>query len=118
MWKRRLPILLAAVVTSAIAEDAGYELRLASSVEAARLTLMPVIAAPAGRQLRYEMVSTKQGAAGMSNTRQSGGVVVGADGSARLSSLSLGVGPDDRYVVTVKVFDGARLVAEDVLRYP
>jgi hypothetical protein len=28
------------------------------------------------------------------------------------------VGPQDKYVLTVKVFDGAKLVAEDVLRYP
>jgi hypothetical protein len=103
---------------SAMADEPAYRLRIDFTMEASKLIVVPVIAGPAGRQLRYEMVSSKQGRSGRSNTSQSGGVTVGVDGSAKLSTLRLGVGADDRYLVTVKVFDRGKLVAEDALRYP
>jgi len=106
------------VAPGAMADEPAYRLRIDSTVEASKLIVVPVVAGPAGSRVRYEMVSSKQGPAGKSNTRQSGGVTVGADGSAKLSTLSLGVGADDRYLISVKVFDGGKLVAEDALRYP
>jgi Thin aggregative fimbriae synthesis protein len=118
MPKKFLTAFLLLAASAAMADTSGYKLRMDSSVEGGKLIVAPQIAAPAGAKLRYEMVSTKQGAAGKSNTSQSGGVTVGADGTAKLSTLSLGVGPNDRYLVTIKVFDGAKLVAEEVLRYP
>jgi len=87
-------------------------------VEGGKLTVVPQLSAPAGARLRYEMVSEKQGGAGKSSTSQSGSVSVGADGAATLSRLSLGVGAQDKYVIRVKVFDGAKLVAEETLSYP
>ena len=113
-----LPVVLASVSASAIAAEPGYQLQLDASVEAGRLLVAPKIAAPAGSRLRYQMISTKEGGAGRSSTSQSGTVAVGAQGSGKLATLALGVAPQDRYTVTVKVFDGARLVAEDVLHYP
>jgi len=106
------------VAPGAMADEPAYRLRIDSTVEASKLIVLPVVAGPAGSRLRYEMVSSKQGHAGQSNTSQSGAVTVGADGSAKLSTLSLGVGADDRYLITVKVFDGGKLVAEQVLRHP
>ena len=107
-----------ALSAAAMADEPGYRLRLDSSVEGGKLTVAPQIAAPAGAQLRYEMISTKEGGAGKSSTSQSGRVAVGGSGPAKLSTLSLSVGPQDRYSVTVRVFDGAKLVAEQVLKYP
>lgn len=101
-----------------MADEPGYSLRIDSSVEASKLTLIPVIAAPAGIRLRYEMISSKEGASGHSSTRQAGGVMVGADGTATLSTLRLGVGVADHYVITVRVFDGATVVAEQQVRHP
>jgi hypothetical protein len=116
MRKTFLTLLL--VAPTAMADEPAYKLHIDSTVQASKLIVVPVIAAPAGSRLRYEMVSSKQGHSGKSNTSQSGGVTVGADGSAKLSTLSLGVGADDRYLITVKVYDGGKLVAEDALRYP
>lgn len=113
-----LLLLVLITTTWAGADEPAYRLRIDSSVEASRLTVVPVITAPAGSRLRYEMISTKQGHSGKSNTSQGGAIVVGADGSAALSTLRLGVSADDRYQITVKVFDGSKLVAEDALRYP
>ena len=104
--------------TSAMASEPGYRLSIESSLEGGKLTVVPQLSAPAGARLRYEMVSEKQGGAGKSSTSQSGSVSVGADGAATLSRLSLGVGAQDKYVIRVKVFDGAKLVAEETLSYP
>ena len=109
-------LLLAAA--SAMASEPGYQLRIDSSVDGGKLSVVPQLSAPAGARLRYEMVSEKHGGAGKSSTSQSGNVSVGADGAATLSRLSLGVGAQDKYVIRVKVFDGAKLVAEETLRYP
>jgi len=116
MLSRFIVLLLG--TTPAMADELAYTLRIDSTIEASRLIVVPVIAGPAGSRLRYEIVSSKQGPAGKSNTSQSGGAVVGADGSAKLSKLSLGVGADDRYLISVKLFDGGKLVAEQVLRHP
>lgn len=113
-----IPFVLATAGASAMANEPGYNLRLESKVEGSTLTVVPHIDAATGARLRYEMVSSKQGSAGKSNTSQSGTVTVGPDGSAKLSTLSLGLGPSDRYVITVKVYAGVELVAQEVLRYP
>ena len=110
MRKSLFALLL--ISSGAMADEPGYKLHIDSSVEAAKLTVIPVITAPAGSRLRYEMVSSKEGASGSSSTRQAGGVMVGADGTAKLSTLKLGVGAADHYLITVKVYDGAKLVAE------
>lgn len=116
--KSLLAVLLAALSAGAMASEPGYKLSIDSSLKDGQLTVVPHIAAPANTRLRYELVSTKEGGAGRSNTSQSGHVSVGADGSAKLATLRVGVNAQDKYVFTVKVFDGAKLVAEEVLRHP
>lgn len=101
-----------------MAGEPGYRLRIESSIQHGQLTVVPQLAAPAGARLRYEIVSSKQGSAGKSNTSQSSSLSIGPEGSAKLSSLSVSIGPQDKYVITVKVFDGAKLVTEEILRYP
>jgi hypothetical protein len=117
--RRLLPVFLLAAAGAALpAHASDYLLEIDHSVRGGQLTVVPQLAAPAGSRLRYEMVSTKEGGAGRSNSSQSGSVNVGESGAATLSTLSVSVAPQDRYVISVKVFDGAKLVAEDVLRYP
>ena len=101
-----------------MAGDSAYRLSIDSELREHRLTVAPRLTGPAGRGLRYEIVSTKTGPAGRSDTTQSGHVALESDGSARLSTLTLGVGDSDRYDVAVRVFEGSRLVAEGILRYP
>jgi curli production protein len=117
MVKTALPFLFLAA-TAALANEPGYELRVNSKLQGGMLTVAPQITAPAGAELRYEVISSKQGSSGQSNSSQSGNVTAGPDGSAKLSTLSVNVGPQDKYILTVKVFDGAKLVAEEVLRHP
>src|SRR6266545_2709794 len=101
-----------------MADETGYRLWLDTSTSGKMLTVVPHIAAPAAAMLRYEIVSTKHGKSGRSSTSQSGRVAVDKEGSQTFAKLSLGVGPEDRYTVAVKVFDGTKLVAEQTLDYP
>jgi curli production protein len=101
-----------------MADENGYRLWLDTSSSGRMLTIIPHIAAPAGAALRYEIVSTKQGKSGRSSTKQSGGVAVDGAGSGTFAKLSLGVDPEDRYTIAVRVFDGANVVAEQTLNYP
>lgn len=98
--------------------ESAYRLRLDSALSDGKLTLTPYIEAPAGARLRYEMKSDREGAAGRSSTSQGGGVAVGDSGSAKLSTLSFSVAPQDRYTITVRVFEGSKVVAEKSLSVP
>lgn len=82
------------------------------------MKVAPKITAPAGKKLRYDVVTTRTGRSGNSNSRQSGKVTVGQDGTASLSQVSVSVSPQDRYEVHLEVFDGSRLVAEKTLKHP
>jgi hypothetical protein len=103
---------------AALANAPGYDLSLGAEVRGGTLKVAPVISAPAGAQLRYDMTTTRTGRSGNSNSRQSGNVTVGDDGKATLSQVAVNVSPQDRYVVQVEVYDGARVVASETLRHP
>lgn len=110
--------LFLAASANLMAGEGGYRLWLDTSISGSMLTVVPHIAAPAAATLHYEIVSTKQGKSGRSSTRQSGPVAVDNEGSQTFARLSLSVGPDDRYTIAVRVFDGSRVVAEQTLNYP
>lgn len=112
-----LPALLVAF-TAALSAEPGYDLSLGAEVRDGNLRVAPVITAPAGAKLRYEVTTTRSGRSGNNNSRQSGNVTVGSDGKVSLSQLSVSVTPQDRYEVHVEVFDGQRLVASDTLKHP
>ena len=102
-----------------MADETGYRLWLDTSTSGKMVTVVPHITAPAAMTLRYEIVSTKHGKAGRSSTTQSGRIAVDKEGSGTFAKLSLGtIGPDDRYTIAVRVFDGAKVVAEQTLNYP
>ena len=103
---------------AALANAPGYDLSLGAEVRGRMLKVAPVISAPAGAQLRYDMTTTRTGRSGNSNSRQSGNVTVGDDGKATLSQVAVNVSPQDRYEVRVEVFEGERVVAAKTLTHP
>ena len=115
---RRVLLSLFFVCSSALANAPGYDLSLGAEVRGGMLNVAPVITAPAGAKLRYDMTTIRMGRSGNNNSRQSGSVTVGQDGTASLSQVSVSVSPQDRYEVHVEVFDGSRLVAEKTLKHP
>ena len=97
----------------------GYDLSLGAEVRGGTLKVAPIVTAPAGAKLRYDVTTTRTGRSGNSNSRQSGNVTVGDDWQGhRFRRLRVSVSPQDRYEVRVEVFDGARVVASETLRHP
>jgi len=82
------------------------------------LKVAPIVTAPAGAKLHYDVTTTRTGRSGNSNSRQSGNVTVGDDGKASLSQVAVSVSEQDRYEVHVDVYDGGRLVASETLKHP
>ena len=115
---RRLAFSLFFLSSIALGNAPGYDLSLGAEVRGGTLKVAPVVSAPAGAKLRYDMTTTRTGRSGNSNSRQSGNVTVGDDGKAALSQVAVNVGPQDQYVVQVEVYDGAQVVASRTLRHP
>ena len=110
-------LLLLGLVSPAFS-DAAYQLDLGASVEAGSLKVEPTVSGPPDKALRYEMRVRREGSAGSSNQSQSGTVKLDDDGRAQLASSAVSVGPNDHYVVTVRLLDGSHVVAEQSARYP
>jgi hypothetical protein len=101
-----------------VASETAYQLWIESSFQGRTLTVAPHMTGPAGARLRYQITSSKLGASGKSSTSQSGQFLLDEKGLRPLATLKLGVDADDRYSIAVKVFDGAKMVAEQMLNYP
>ena len=115
---RQLAFSLFFLSSIALANAPGYDLSLGAEVRGGTLKVAPVVTAPAGAKLRYDMTTTRTGRSGNSNSRQSGNVTVGDDGKASLSQVAVSVSEQDRYEVRVEVYDRGRLVASDALTHP
>lgn len=101
-----------------MADPARYVLSIEAALREGTLSVSPRLEAPPGSVLRYEIVSVKEGSSGSTRARQSGRVIAGRDGVATLATLRLGVAPADRCEVAVTVYEGQRIVAERIVRYP
>jgi Thin aggregative fimbriae synthesis protein len=112
-----LPALIL-TITAALAAEPGYDVSLGTEVRDGNLKVAPVVTAPPGAKLRYDVTTVRTGRSGNTNSRQSGNVTVGPAGKASLSQVSVSVTPQDRYEVHVELFDGRRLVASETLRHP
>jgi hypothetical protein len=119
-WWRTGLVLLLAAGTNAMTTATQLPVRLWTEVlnQGELWTVVPHVEAPAASALRYEILAKKVGHAGRSNTSQSGKLTVGAEGSSALSSLRIGVGPEDSCDVDVTVFSDTDVVAKLTLHLP
>lgn len=115
---RPLAISLLLVCAHAFGAAPGYDLSLGSEIRDGSLRIAPVVTAPPGKMLRYDVVTTRTGPSGNHNSRQSANVTVGEDGKASLSQVAVSVQGEDRYEVKVEVYEGKQLVAAGTLRHP
>ena len=115
---RPLVFFLLFFSAAALANMPGYDLSLGAEVRGGTLKVAPIVTAPAGAKLRYDVTTTRTGRSGNNNSRQSGNVTVGNDGKASLSQVAVSASEQDRYEVRVEVYDGGRLVAAETLRHP
>ena len=96
----------------ALASAAQYELSLNAERRGGDFSIAPSVEGPPGARLRYEIEARRQGRSS-GRSQQGGQVVLGRDGSATLSQMSFSVGAQDRCEVTVKLYEGKRLVASE-----
>src|SRR5687768_18576042 len=115
---RTLAFSLFLLSSIASANAPGYDLSLGAEARGGTLKVAPIVTAPAGAKLHYDVTTTRTGRSGNSNSRQSGNVTVGDDGKASLSQVAVSVSEQDRYEVHVDVYDGGRLVASETLKHP
>jgi hypothetical protein len=111
-------LFLAAMLASGGVLAADFDIDPGASVRDGTLKVTPAVQGPAGAALRYEIRTTREGAAGRSSSSQSGNVRLGEDGAARLATTSISVSPQDRYLVEVRLLQRGRVVAEEEVRYP
>jgi hypothetical protein len=85
---QRLALLLLFLSSVALANAPGYDLSLGAEVRGGTLKVAPVITAPAGAKLRYDVTTIRTGRSGNTDSRQSGNLTVGGDGKASLSQVA------------------------------
>lgn len=116
-WSAALALLALLPAPMALG-DSPYQLDLGATVEGGSLKVQPTVSGPPDKPLRYEMRVRREGSAGATNSSQSGTVRLDSEGQAYLASNSVSVGPNDHYVVTVRLLDAGRVVAEQSAQYP
>jgi hypothetical protein len=116
----KFPVVIAvlALASTAYANDDRYRLDLGASVDGGSLRVEPTVTGPAGKTVEYQMRVRREGGGNSSNSSQGGTVQLDRSGHAQLASNLVNVSPDDRYVVTVRVMDGGKVVAEKSQQYP
>lgn len=77
------------------------------------LRVEPTLAGPGGKTLRYEMSIRREGKGAAAATSQAGTVHLDGAGKGQFAYNSLSYSPGDRYVISVKVYEGERLVASE-----
>jgi hypothetical protein len=78
----------------------------------------PRITGPAGKTVRYEVDVHSESRGASANSSHSGSVRLDDSGNAQLSSNAVTLNSREQYAMTVKLFDGNRLVAEQSARVP
>lgn len=82
------------------------------------LRVEPVVAGPGGKTLRYEINIRREGKSGPSATSQAGTVRLDGAGKGQFAYSSLSFSPGDRYTISVKLYEGDRLVASQQVVEP
>lgn len=107
-----------ALALPVMAADSAYRVDIGTSTQDGGLRIQPHVFGPAGKALRYEMNVRRAAGAGKANISQSGTVRLDSDGKGALSSSAVTLAPGERYDMTVRLFDGSRLVAEQTASRP
>lgn len=115
-----LSIVMLAMVPTAAIGGADLEAWIETTVQGQVLFVSPKAKAKAqsAQVVRYELVSRKTGTAGTSDSRQAGTKSVACCETVSLAALRLSVAPDDMYTLTLRIYFGSDLVAQDEVVYP
>jgi hypothetical protein len=112
----RLLLAFFCLLVGLAAGAADLTLDIGAEESQGQLRVTPIVTSATDRRLRYEVLAQKEGASGKSQSRQAGNLAVRAGVRASASTLALGIAPGDRYTVTVRLFEGRKLLAEKKLQ--
>ena len=95
--------------------DAPYRVDIATSEgRDGSLRIEPRVSGPAGKTVRYEVEIDRGSRGAKANSSQSGSVRLDDAGMAQISSNAVKLNPGERYEMKVRLFEGDRLVAEQL----
>ena len=81
-------------------------------------TIVPHVTAHAGRVLRDDIAANKTGPAGSARIHQAGQAIVGADGTATLSSLQISLDATESCRIDTRLMEGEQVLATETLDLP
>ena len=113
-----LGLMLPTLVSAASVGADDHRVWIETSVDAGRLLVVPQIEAGHAASLDYELISAKTGKAGRSNSSQAGSVRLDQGEARVLTRLRLSVAGEDKYLLSLRVYENGKLVAEDAVNYP
>jgi hypothetical protein len=110
---------LSADRAKALHADSPYRVDIGTSRDHdGSVKVEPRITGPAGKTVRYEVAVRSESRGASANSSQSGSVRLDDSGNAHLSSNAVTLSPREKYEMTVRLFDGNRLLAEQSARVP
>lgn len=111
--------LMLPTLVSAVSANAGdHRAWIETSVEDGRLLAIPQVEAGHDALLDYELTSTRTGKAGSANSSQAGKLRVKHGEARTLTRLRLSVAGEDQYLLSLRIYEDGKLVAEDTVNYP
>jgi len=115
---KRVVLALIAALAAACVHAADLQAWIDTEIRDGMLQILPKVKSQASVVVRYELDAKKSGAAGRSESRQGGTKSIACCEPASLALLRLSVTPEDVYTLTLRVFVGSDLVAQDEIVYP
>jgi hypothetical protein len=101
------------------AQDGAYRIDIgASEQHGGSLRFEPRVAGPPGKLVRYEMNARSHSPGAGANSSRSGSVRLDDSGKAQLPANAVKLAPAEQYEMSVKLFEGNRLVAEESTQRP
>jgi hypothetical protein len=113
-----LGLMLPTLVSVAHATAGDHRVWIEASLNDGLLMAQPRVEAGHDALLDYELISTKAGKAGRSNSSQAGSVRVTQGETRSLTHLRLSIAGDDKYILSLRVYENGRLVGEDSVTFP
>ena len=111
-------VVLAGLLCATARAQMEYQITFDITPSDRAVEIVPRVMAAQAATIRYELVARKSGGADVAVSRQAGTAKLDGRSSQPLSRLKLSVRPEERYTITLKIFEGSAMVAEKTFTYP
>lgn len=110
--------MLPTLFSVASASAGEHRVWIQTSVDNGRFLAVPQVEAGHDALLDYELISTKTGKAGRSSSSQTGSVHLGNGEIRSLARLRFSISAEDKYILSLRVYESGKLVAEQSVSWP